>query len=116
MMDNQVKRYYQLKKKQKEIEQELGDLRNEILNHCSEQDITELKIGSYHVKIISQDRKEYDDSKLYDALPDPSVWKLISKADSSKITSLLKLNVITEETLKEALTLKKVALLQVNKN
>ncbi|AOZ92046.1 hypothetical protein [Paenibacillus crassostreae] len=115
-MDKQVKRYYQLKKKQKEIEQELGDLRNELINYCSEQGLTELEIGSYQVKIIMQERKEYDDSKLYAALPDPSVWKMISKADPAKITSLLKLNVITEETVKEALSLKKISVLQVNKS
>ncbi|OAB46003.1 hypothetical protein [Paenibacillus glacialis] len=115
-MEAKVKRYFQLKKKHKEIEQELGDLRNEILSHCSEEDLTELQTGHYHVKIVSQDRKEYDDNKLYDALPDPSVWKMISKADPTKIASLIKLNVISEETVRDTITIKKISLLQVNRN
>ncbi len=115
MMETQVKRYFQLKKKQKEIEQELGDLRNEIINHCTEQEMTELQMGPYQVKIVSQERKEYDDNKLYAALPDPSVWKMISKADPTKIASLIKLNVISEDTVRDTLSIKKISLLQVNR-
>jgi hypothetical protein len=114
-MDKIVKRYHQLKQKQKEIEQELIGLRNEITTYCAEQGITELDTGSYKVKIVFQDRKEYDDNKLYEALPDPGVWRLLSKSDLSKITSLIKLNVISEEKIKDALSVKTITILQVDK-
>ncbi|XEC94386.1 hypothetical protein AB6A23_24225 [Paenibacillus tarimensis] len=114
-MDKKVKRYYQLKRQQKEIEQELNVLRNEILSHCTEQGVTELEIGSYKVKLVLQERKEYDDNKLYEALPDPEVWRMLSKPDSSKISSLIKLNVIPEEKLKDTFLVKNITLLQVEK-
>ncbi|WP_372661273.1 hypothetical protein [Cohnella sp.] len=114
-MDKKVKRYYQLKQKQKEIDQELSELRSEIMNHCAEQGASDLVVGSYKVKIVLQERKEYDDNKLYEALPDPGVWRMLSKSDSSKITSLIKLNVITEEKIKDTFSVKNITLLQVDK-
>lgn len=114
-MDMKVKRYYQLKQKQKQIEQELTELRAEITTYCAEQNLTEIVIGSYKVKIVSQDRKEYDDNKLYEALPDPAVWRMLSKSDSSKINSLLKLNVISAEKIKDTYSVKTIKLLQVDK-
>lgn len=114
-MDKIVKRYYQLKQKQKEIEQELSLLRGEIINHCTEQEIPGFEVGGYKVKMVLQERKEYDDNKLYAALPDPEVWHMLSKPDSSKIASLVKLNVISEEKIKDTFTVKKVTLLQVDK-
>jgi hypothetical protein len=114
-MDKKVKRYYELKQKQKEIEKELTELRNEITTYCSRQGITEMETGSYKVKIVFQDRKDYDDNKLYEALPDPGVWRMLSKADSSKITSLIKLNVISEDKLKDTFSVKTITLLQVDK-
>lgn len=114
-MDKKVKRYYQLKQKQKEIEQELTELRSEITTYCAEQGVAEMEIGRYKVKIVFQDRKEYDDTKLYEALPDPGVWRMLSKSDPAKIASLLKLNVITDESIKDTFTVKTVKLLQVDK-
>ena len=114
-MDKMVKRYYQLKQKQKEIEQELNSLRSEITTQCMEQGVTEQVIGSYKVKLVFQERKEYDDKKLYEALPDPEVWRLISRADTAKIASLIKIGVIPEETVKDTYTIKTVSLLHVDK-
>ncbi|MEK3913075.1 hypothetical protein [Paenibacillus sp. FSL H7-0331] len=114
-MDKKIKQYYQLKQKHKEIEQELTELRSDILNHCTELGVSKLEVGSYLVKVVLQERKEYDDSKLYEALPDPEVWRLLSKADSSKIASLLKLNVITEDKIKDTFSIKNISLLQVDK-
>ncbi|MGF7047675.1 ribosomal protein L29 [Paenibacillus sp. DS2015] len=114
-MDKKVKRYYQLKQKQKETEQELGELRNEIMNHCAEQDVSDLEIGSHRVKIVRQERKEYDDNKLYEALPDPGVWRMLSKPDSSKIASLIKLNVISEDAIRDTYSVKNITILQVDK-
>lgn len=114
-MDKKVKRYYDLKQKHKEIEQELSELRGEILNHCAEREMSEFEAGSYRVKLVLQERKEYDDSKLYQALPDSEVWRMISKADASKVASLVKLHVISEEKLKDTYSVKNVTLLQVEK-
>jgi cell division septum initiation protein DivIVA len=114
-MDKIVKQYYQLKQQQKEIEQQLAELRGEIINHCSEQSVSSLEVGNYRVKLVQQERKEYDDQKLYEALPDPEVWRMLSKADPSKVTSLIKLNVISEESIKGTFSLKHITLLQVDK-
>ncbi|WP_441892164.1 hypothetical protein [Paenibacillus sp. YAF4_2] len=115
MEDKTVKRYYRLKQKQKEIEQELSELRGEIVKHCTEQELSELEIGSYKIRIVAQERKEFDETKLFAALPDPEVWRLLSKPDSSKIAGLIKLNVISEDTIKDTYSVKHLSLLQVDK-
>jgi hypothetical protein len=115
-VDKKLKRYYQLKQKQKEIEQELSELRNEITKYCEQEGVSETEIGSYKVKIVFQDRKEYDEQKLYEALPDPEIWRMLSRPDSGKISSLLKLNVISEEKIKDTFVVKKVPLLMVSKS
>ncbi|MCM3630678.1 hypothetical protein M3194_25425 [Paenibacillus glycanilyticus] len=115
MEDKTVKRYYQLKQKQKEIEQELSELRGEIVQHCAGLELSELEVGSYKIKIISQERKEFDEAKLFAALPDAEVWRLLSKPDTSKIAGLIKLNVISEETIKDTYSVKQLSLLQVDK-
>ncbi|WP_276356355.1 hypothetical protein [Cohnella caldifontis] len=114
-MDKAVGRYFQLKQKQREIEQELSELRQQILDHCAESGVTDTEIGRYRVRVIAQDRREYDDEKLYQALPDAEVWRLVSKADPSKIAGLVKLNVISEEKLRETYTMKKISSLQVER-
>ncbi|MEB3101818.1 hypothetical protein [Ferviditalea candida] len=114
-MDKKVERYYQLKQKQKEIEQELSELRSEITAYCTEQGAAQMEIGRYRVKLVYQDRREYDDAKLYEALPDPGVWRMLSRSDPAKIASLLKLDVITDESIKNTYTVKTVTLLQVDK-
>jgi hypothetical protein len=110
-----ARRYFQLKKKQKEIEQELSELRSEIMAYCTEQGLNETDLGNYKVRIIDQERKEYDDNKLYAALPDPHVWRLMSRADPAKISGLIKMNVITEEAIKDTYVTKKVSSLLVDK-
>ncbi|MFC5701347.1 hypothetical protein ACFPVX_08625 [Cohnella faecalis] len=114
-MDEKIARFYQLKKQHKEIEQEMADLRGDILTLCSGLDVTERDAGDFRVKLIGQERREYDDQKLYNALPDASVWRLLSKADATKIAALIKLNVISEEVIRETYTIKKVTLLQVER-
>ncbi|MFD1953864.1 hypothetical protein ACFSL6_06615 [Paenibacillus thailandensis] len=119
-MEEKVRKYYKLKAKLKEMEQELGELRQEILDYYAEQErlqgpVPSLKLGSYQVKAIVQERKEYDDGKLYQSLPDPSMWRLVSKADGAKVAGLIKLNVLNDEAVKETYTVKKITLLQVDK-
>lgn len=112
-MDLKVKRYCQLKIKQKELERELAALREEIIDHCEHTGATALEAGDCAVKLVVQERREYDDAKLYAALPDPGLWRMLSKADSTKINALLKLNVIAEESIRDAYALKRITLLQV---
>ena len=114
-MEQKVRRYHELKQLQKETEQELAALRGEILEHFQEQGISELDVGEYRVRTIHQERKEYDDRKLYEALPDPGVWRLVSKADAQKIAGLIKLNVIPAEKLEGTFSIKQVTLVQVDK-
>lgn len=115
-MDMKLERYYRLKQKQKEIEQELSELRNEITQYCEQEGVSETEIGGYKVKIIIQDRKEFDEKKLYEALPDLEIWRMLSKPDHGKIASLLKLNVITEEKIKDTFLVKTITVLQISKS
>jgi len=110
-----VKRYFQLKQQQKETEQELKELRDEIIGYCRELGTADLVTGPYRVKLVSQSRKEYDDEKLYEALPDLEVWRLLSKSDPGKIAGLVKLGVVKEETLHDTYELKEITLLQVDR-
>jgi len=114
-MDKKIKRYYQLKQKQKEIEQELTELRNDITLYLEDSKVTEAELSGYRVKMVVQERKDYDDSRLYESLPDPDVWRLLSKSDVSKIASLVKLKVINEDTIKDSYSIKTVKLLHVEK-
>jgi len=110
-----IKRYAALKKRRTELDQEMNELRDLIIAYCEEHRLSELESGSYRVKLILQDRKEYDDNKVFDALPDPAVWRLISRADPAKIAGLIKMNVLTAETLRDTFTAKRITLLQVDK-
>lgn len=114
-MDKKVQQYYKLKQKHKEIETELSELRQDILSYCSEQGTSETEIGNYKVKLVTQSRKEYDDVKLYETLSDPEVWRMLSKTDPSKVASLIKLNVISEDKILPTYSLKTITLLQVDK-
>lgn len=112
-MEQKIARYFELRQAIKEMEEELNDLRQEIIASFPEGTISE--IGDYQVKITIQDRREYDDQALFKALPDESLWRLISKADSSKIASLLKLNVLQEEMIQNTYKVKRVPYIQVSK-
>lgn len=115
-MDKKAARYFELKQQHKSIEQELSELRTEITGYLAEHNFTELRLGDYKVKLVLQERKEYDENKLYQALPDPELWRLTSRPDASKIASLLKLNVITEQQLKDTYSIKPITLLHIEKN
>ncbi|MFC4778234.1 hypothetical protein ACFO9Q_15650 [Paenibacillus sp. GCM10023252] len=114
-MDKQVKRYYLLKQKQREIEEELGMLRTELLTACGEMDQPGLEVGNYKVRVTYQERKEYDGQRLFEALPDKALWLHISSADSAKIKSAIKLGALTEEQVSGTYTVKSVKLLHVEK-
>lgn len=112
-MEEIIARYYELKQAQKEIEEEVDRLRKELLTSYSE--ATTADIGDYKLKISYQERREYDDQALFNALPDASIWRLLSKADGGKITSLVKLNVINEDILTGTYKIKKVPYIQISK-
>lgn len=114
-MEQKVQTYFDLKQQQKDIEQQLSVLRDEIVAYCAEQGVYETQVGGYIVKTVLQNRKEYDDQKLYASLPDPDIWRLLSKVDSHKLKSLIKLNILSEEQINLACTVKQVTLLQVDK-
>ncbi|MBY0119343.1 hypothetical protein [Paenibacillus xylanexedens] len=114
-MEQKVQTYFDLKQQQKDIEQKLSVLRDEIVAYCVEQGVYETHVGGYTVKTVLQNRKEYDDQKLYASLPDPDIWRLLSKVDSHKLKSLIKLNILSEEQINPACTVKQVTLLQVDK-
>lgn len=114
-MEQKVQAYFELKQQQKEIEQQLSVLRDEIVAYCAQQGVYETEVGGYKVKTVLQHRKEYDDQKLYASLPDPEIWRLLSKVDSHKLKSLIKLKVLSEEQVSPACTVKQVTLLQIDK-
>ena len=114
-VDKIAEQYYQLKMQLKEIEQEMASLRKALTTYCEEKQANEMELGGYKLRIVRQERKEYDESKLFEALPDLEVWRMLSKPDTSKIASLVKLHVIPEEKLRDTYSTKKVTLLQVDK-
>lgn len=111
----QVEQYHSLKQQQKEIEQTLQQLRSNIIHWCEQQETDECDIAGYRVKLVQQQRKEYDDNKMFEALPDPALWRMLSKVDGAKVTSLIKLNVISDEQIQSAYATKKTTLLHVTK-
>jgi len=114
-MNKIISRYYQLKNKQKQIEQELSELKAAIVEHLQSIEAKELRSGSYQVRLVSSLRKEYNDVLLYNALPDPQLWRMVSKPDHSKIAGLLKINALSEEQLKHTFTMKEQLALYVDK-
>lgn len=110
-----LERYYVLKRRQKELEREADELRGQILSFYGEQGEKELAVGDYIIKVVRQERREYDDQQLYKALPDAELWRLLSKADPGKISGLVRLNVLSEEVLKQTYQVKEVSLLQVTR-
>lgn len=114
-MDKKVQQYYKLKAKQRELEKELAGLRQDILAYFNEAGQTESVIGGYKVKLVTQQRKEYDDDKLYQTLADPELWRLLSRTDPAKVASLTKLKVIDEGKIGHTYEVKTIQLLQVDK-
>ncbi|TRY24403.1 hypothetical protein FOI68_17295 [Brevibacillus sp. LEMMJ03] len=112
-MEQQLARYYELKEAQKKIEEELNDLRQKLLADFAE--TGEAEAGAYKLTIHYQERREYHDERVYNALPDPSLWRLMSRADAGKIASLLKLNVIHDGILEGTYELKHIPVLRVQK-
>jgi len=114
-MNKLIGRYYQLKQKNKQIEQELAELKEQIVEHMNTEKTTEQAYGSYKVRLIVSERKEYHENLLYNALPDPQLWRMLSKPDQGKISGLLKVGALKEEHLKDTFTVKQQVALIVDK-
>ncbi|MBU5671150.1 hypothetical protein KQJ23_04815 [Paenibacillus sp. MSJ-6] len=114
-MDGIAERYFEIKVLQKELDQELSGLRQQILDSCKEQDSNRLELENYEIKLIVQQRREYDENRLYETLPDLELWRMLSKPDNSKISSLIKLKIISEEKIKDTYAVKNVTVVQVDK-
>lgn len=112
-MENKLAKYFELKQRHRELEAELEELRDELIGWFNEP--VQTTHGGYHLRISIQERRDYDDHLLYERLPDVALWRMMSRADSSKITGLLKLNVITEELLEGTYKVKRIPYVQVNK-
>ena len=89
--------YCQLKAEQKRIEDALDKLRDEII--AAYPDDAELRVEPYTLKVIYQEKKSYDDERLFAALPDPELWKAVGKADPAKISALVKSKLLPEQLL-----------------
>ncbi|WP_421617476.1 hypothetical protein ACAF76_003680 [Brevibacillus sp. TJ4] len=113
-MEQLVARYYELKELQKQVEEELEALRARLLDAYAE--AGQAQEGEYRLSISYQERRDYHDDRLYNALPDPSLWRLMSRADGGKIASLVKLNVIAEPLLSGTYELRKIPVLRVKKS
>lgn len=109
-MEEKLKRYFELKKLAAEVNEELGKLRNELLD--GHDGIAKRAYGDYILKINVQDRREYSDDKLQEAL---ALWRLMSTHDAGKIAGLVKLAVVTEEQLRHTYRIRRVQTLTVQK-
>lgn len=109
-----VRQYVKCKQQKQALEKELKELRHTIVQYGEHQALSEFTCGNYRVKLIEQQRKEYDDDKLYHVLPDPQLWRMLSRADPAKISAMTKLHVMSEDILKGTYTVKSVMKLQVD--
>lgn len=114
-MNKLISRYYQLKQKNKVIEQELSELKEQIVQHMNSEELTEQFIGNYRVKLVQSERKEYHETLLYNALPDPELWRMLSRPDQGKISGLIKVGAIKEDQLKDTFTVKQQVALIIDK-
>ncbi|MFC6331492.1 hypothetical protein ACFP56_02580 [Paenibacillus septentrionalis] len=114
-MNKLISRYYQLKQKNKAIEQELAELKEQIVQHMNSESVTEQTVGSYRVRLIQSERKEYHETLLFNALPDPELWRMLSKPDQGKITGLIRVGALKEEQLKDTYTVKQQVALIIDK-
>jgi len=112
-MEDLFARYHELKQLEKQIETELDSVRKQILELYPGPYTVES--GAYKCTISYQERRDYDDQLVYNALPDSSIWRLMSKADTTKINSLLKLDVINEALLNGTYSVKQIPYIRIQK-
>jgi len=79
------------------------------------ENVTDQTIGTYRVRLVQSERKEYHETLLFNALPDPELWRMLSKPDQGKITGLIKVGALKEEQLKDTFTVKQQVALIIDK-
>ncbi|MFC5471396.1 hypothetical protein ACFPPD_22155 [Cohnella suwonensis] len=97
MEQKKLARFCELKAQHKKIEDELESLRKEIIAAYSAD--AQFELEGCTLKLVYQDKRQYDDVRLFEAVPDPELWKALFKADSVKIGALLKANLLSEKAL-----------------
>lgn len=114
-MNKIISRYYMLKNKQREIDAELQELKKSIIAYLEEENKQEVLVGSYKVKVVTTERKEFDEGLLYESLPDKDIWRLLSKPDISKINGLIKMGILNEHQVEKTYQVKPQLALYVDK-
>ncbi|WP_126428440.1 hypothetical protein [Brevibacillus marinus] len=112
-MEELVARMYQLRELQKQVEAELEQLRRDLLARYPAAGKVEL--GDYRLTVTYQERRDYDDERLYQALPDPQLWRMLSSADAGKISSMLKTHLIDESILSGTYAVRRIPVLRITK-
>ncbi|GIP40724.1 hypothetical protein J31TS4_40040 [Paenibacillus sp. J31TS4] len=112
-MEEKLARYFELKEAQRALEAELDELRKELIRVFPGPVVCE--IGGYRLKVAVQERRDYRDEALYAKLPDPGLWRHVSKADAGKVTAMVKMNLLSEDMLEGAYSVKQVPVLQVSR-
>lgn len=112
-MQDAIVRYYKLKAKQKEIEEELESLRTSIIAAYGSPFAE--TVGKHNVLISQQERREYDADRLFNAVKDLELWRQLSKPDATKIKSLVELKLLTEDLLKGTYDIKLIPVLRISK-
>ena len=114
MDENKLVRYCALKTEMGRLEDELDALREEIIAAYAED--ADIRVGGYRLKIIYQEKKQYNEQLLFDALPDPELWKHVSKADPAKISSLIQANVLSEKLIRGTYRVSRTPYLYVDRS
>ncbi|RNB85426.1 hypothetical protein EDM56_18655 [Brevibacillus fluminis] len=112
-MEQQIARYFELKQLLKQAEEEVDRLKAELLA-AYEAPGTYVN-DEYKLMISVQERRDYDDNRLYNALPDKDVWRLLSKADTTKITGLVKLSILNEHILDGTYEVRHIPQIRISK-
>ncbi|MFC4306842.1 hypothetical protein [Cohnella boryungensis] len=94
---DKLARYCQLKARLKQAEDELDQLRKEIVSEFAQD--AEFSFDDYTLRIVYQEKRHYNDQLLVETLPDPELWRVLFKADSAKISALVKAGLLTEQSL-----------------
>lgn len=112
MEDYKLTRFCELKMQHKKLEEEMEALRQEIIGAYSAD--VQFQLQDYTLKLVYQEKKQYNDQLLFEAVPDPELWKALFKADSAKISALVKTNIISEKLLEGTYRVTRTPFLYVN--
>lgn len=115
MLEEQLRQYYAIRLQQTELDKEAERLRADIMEHLDREGAAEVLAGEFKASVISAEQREYDDRLVYETIPDPELWKLVSKVDAGKVKSLVQLGVLSDDGLRGTYRIKSVRRLSVKK-